>query len=170
MSGSYDAAGAARPRPRWWPADYVDWMPHSFVECAGGAVADVSADQFDADVPMLHVCERGDAAHGRFASSKASPRGKVRRLDSDDRRFSKAPSHAARRARFEFRRPDGAPLSMAPWNALTKSEPSHSDVVRSAWATARSKSRARVCPRLFRARDAAAAAAGPCTLLGGYDI
>lgn len=120
MSGSYDAAGSTRARPSWWPEEYTDWLPHSFVRCAGGTIADCSADQFDADIPMLHVCETGDAGVGRFS-------------------FSKDASKSARLARFEFRRAPGAKLSMDEWLRMTGAEPSHSDVVRAAWTKRRSR-------------------------------
>ena len=61
ISGSYDAVGRAKGRPSWWPDDYVDWMPHSFVEFKDGTVVDVSADQFDV----------GQQKRAKFPTSKA---------------------------------------------------------------------------------------------------
>ena len=120
VSGSYDAVGRAKGRPSWWPDDYVDWMPHSFVQFKDGTVVDVSADQFDVDLPrLLHLApsEIGGPDRGRYA-------------------FSKAESHAARRRRFMFRQPAGT-LSSDAWLAMVKVEPSHSDVAMKAWGEMR---------------------------------
>ena len=120
VSGSYDAVGTSKGRPSWWPSDYVDWMPHSFVQFEDGTLADVSADQFDVDLPRLHLIPAsaaGGPEHARYA-------------------FTKDESKAARRMRFMFRQPPPR-LSSDAWLAMVKAEPSHSDVAMRAWARKR---------------------------------